>query len=167
MKRAGYLSSLFIGVLLIAMPSSADAQVSVGVGYQAVHLPENWVTSGFNVDVARDVSSKWSAVGEFGLAHEGAGEDVEGFNLYNVGGGIRWNPTRSGPTPFAQALAGVQVSTASIDSDTAFMLQVGGGVHLPINDRWGAVAQVDYRPVFYQEETVNEVRFVIGARWSR
>jgi hypothetical protein len=35
-----------------------------------------------------------------------------------------------------------------------------------VSDRWGFSAQVDYRPVFYSEETIQEVRFVVGVRWS-
>jgi hypothetical protein len=46
------------------------------------------------------------------------------------------------------------------------MLQPGGGIHVPMSDRWGLSAQIDYRPVFYREEVVQEVRFVVGVRWS-
>ena len=152
--------------VLVAMPTPALSQ-SVTVGYQAVHLPENWVSAGFNFDVARDLSSHWDIVGEFGLAHDGGPEEAPGFNLFNIGGGIRWSAKRSGPSPFAQLLAGVQMSRADVDKDTAPMLQPGAGVHIPMGDRWGLSVQADYRPVFYQEETVNEMRFVIGARWTK
>jgi hypothetical protein len=159
---------LLCACALVIAPVSAQSQVSVTAGYQALHLPDNWVTSGFNVDVARDLSGPWSVLGEFGVSMDGGGElDSGGFNIFNIGGGVRWNLRRDGPTPFAQVLAGVQLSRADIDRDTAFMLQPGGGVHVPLNDRWGVSAQVDYRPVFYQEDTVNEFRFVIGARWTR
>jgi hypothetical protein len=153
--------------LLVTMPAPAQSQVNVGVGYQALHLPDNWVTPGFNFDVGANVSGSWSILGEVGIAHSGGGDGSDGFNIWNAGGGVRWSLRRDGPAPFAQLLAGVQVSTSETDSDTAFMLQPGGGVHVPLNDRWGLSAQIDYRPVFYREETVNEVRFVIGARWTR
>ena len=168
MIRTGHLlpSLVMCACVLLITPAPAQSQVSVTVGYQALHLPDNWVRNGFNVDVAPGLVGSWSAVGEFGLAHEGGG-NTEGFDIYNVGGGVRWSPRRDGPTPFAQLLAGVQISTASIDTDTAFMLQPGGGVHIPINERWGVSAQLDYRPVFYREETTQELRFVIGARWTR
>ena len=168
MIRTGYfhLPILLCAGILVMRPAPALSQVSVTAGYQALHLPDNWVTAGFNVDVAPHISGAWSAVGEFSLAHE-AGAEESGFNIYNVGGGVRWSLRRDGPTPFAQLLAGVQISNSETDSDTAFMLQPGGGVHVPINERWGVSAQFDYRPVFYQEDTVNEVRFVIGARWTR
>ena len=169
MNRTGYLHLpiLMCACVVLMTPAPAQSQVSAAVGYQAVHLPDNWVTTGINFDVAGGLSGAWSVVGEFGVAHEGAGEEVSGFNLFNIGGGVRWSLRRDGPAPFAQLLAGVQMSRAEIDKDTAFMLQPGAGVHLPINDQWGVSAQLDYRPVFYQEETVNEVRFVFGARWTR
>jgi len=160
------VSFVMCAFVLVTMPAPAQSQ-SVTVGYQALHLPDNWVTAGVNFDVAKNVSSHWNIVGELGLAHDGGVEGTEGFSIYNFGGGVRWSASRSGPSPFAQVLAGVQASTAAIDTDFAFMLQPGAGVHIPMGDRWGLSAQVDYRPVFYQEETVNEMRFVIGARWTR
>ena len=170
MNRTGHfpVSILMCACVLIITPSPARSQVSATVGYQALHLPDNWVTKGVNFDAARDVSGAWSVVGEFGLVNDGGGgADEVGFNIFNIGGGVRWSLRRDGPAPFAQLVAGVQLSRSETDEDTAFMLQPGGGVHVPINDRWGVSAQFDYRPVFYQEETVNEVRFVIGARWTR
>lgn len=163
------VSVVVCAFVLVAVPTPAQAQWSVAAGYQALHLPDNWVKGGFNVDAAREVSGMWSIVGEFGVAHDtddDAPPDTGGFNIFNFGGGVRWSPRRDGPAPFAQLLAGLQRSTSDTDSDTAFMLQPGGGVHIPLNDQWGVSAQVDYRPVFYREDTVNEVRFVIGARWT-
>jgi hypothetical protein len=170
MKRPAHMlaSVLISAVVLVAMPTPAQSQESVTVGYQALHLPDNWLTSGVNFDVARDVSRSWSVAGEFGVAHDGGDElDSDGFNIFHVGGGVRWSQRRDGPAPFGQLLAGVQISTSGTDTDTAFMLQPGGGVHIPIGDRWGLSAQFDYRPVFYREEVVQEVRFAIGARWTR
>ena len=162
-----HVSILLSSLLLIATPALGEAQVSVSAGYQAVHLPDNWVTAGFNVDVAGAISEPWSIVGEVGLAHDGGGDANNGFDLLNAGGGVRWNLRRDGPAPFVQLLAGLQRSTSDTDKDTAFMVQAGGGVHFPLNDRWGMSAQFDYRPVFYQEDRVNETRFVIGVRWTR
>lgn len=168
MKRTGVVlvSIVMCAFVCVISPTPAAAQTSVTAGYQALHLPDNWVSPGFNVDVARDVVGRLDVVGEFGLAHDGGVEGTDGFNIFNIGGGVRWSPNRSGLAPFAQVLAGVQVSTADIDTDYAFMLQPGAGVHMPINGQFGITAQLDYRPVFYQEETVNEVRFVIGVRWT-
>src|ERR687891_186747 len=61
------LVSVVVSVfVLVAVPTPAQAQWTVAAGYQALHLPDNWVKGGFNVDVARDVSGMWSVVGEFG-----------------------------------------------------------------------------------------------------
>lgn len=168
MNCTGYVpvSILICALVLVAMPTPAQAQWSGAAGYQALHLPDNWVTAGINFDAGREVSGAWSVVGEFGVAWDGGDEsDADGFSIFNVGGGVWWSLRRNGPAPFAQLLAGVQRSTSETDKDTAFMLQPGGGVHIPIAERWGLSAQFDYRPVFYREETVQEVRFVIGARW--
>jgi len=171
MNRTGAIpmSVVMCVLVLMTLPMPALSQTSAAVGYQALHLPENWVPVGVNFDVAREVSGNWSIVGEFGVANEGGDSelDFDGYNIFNIGGGVRWSLEREGPVPFAQLLAGVQLSRAETDRDTAFMLQPGAGVHLPLNDRWGLSAQFDYRPVFYREETTQEVRFVIGARWTR
>ena len=51
-------------------------------------------------------------------------------------------------------------------SDTALMLQPGVGVAIPFAGPWGAVAQVDYRRVFFKEAAENEYRFYLGLRVS-
>lgn len=155
--------------LLSASAATAQAPWSVSAGYQAVHLPDNWAAAGVNFDVAFDRTDALSFVGEFGLAHDGDDEvtaDAHDFNLFNLGGGARWSHRGLAVVPFVQLLAGIQISTSDSDSDTAFMLQPGGGVVVPISDRWGASAQFDYRPVFYTEDVVQEFRFVAGVRWS-
>lgn len=155
-------------ILTAASPAAAQNPTSVSIGYQAVHLPDTWVPVGVNADVAVRRTDAWSILGEFGVAREG-GEDItdsDGFNIFNIGGGVRWSAAGAGASPFVQLVAGVQLSRSETDADTAFMLQPGAGIHLPVNDSFGFSAQVDYRPVFYREETVQEFRFVVGARWS-
>ena len=161
--RAGFLLVL---MLCAAGSATAQTRMSATIGYQALHLPDTWAPLGVNFDVAYHRSDAWSILGEFGLAHEGGEDGADGFTIYNLGGGARWNGAGDRIRPFAQVLAGVQISTGETDSDTAFMLQPGAGIHMPVSDRVGITAQVDYRPVFYREETVNEFRFVVGARFS-
>jgi hypothetical protein len=153
------------------MPTLAAAQTraDVAVGYQTLHLPDTWVPAGVNFDVGIHRTERWSILGEFGVAHEGGDESTlgsKGYNIFNLGGGTRWIASGDGITPFVQLLAGIQISTSETDSDTAFMLQPAAGIHFPVSDRFGLSAQVDYRPVFYREELVQEFRFVLGARWS-
>jgi hypothetical protein len=165
--RVWSAAALLLTTAFVASP--AAAQPSIAVGYQALHLPDTWAPVGVNFDVAFPRSGSWSILGEFGIAHQGeddSASDAGGFNIFNVGGGARWTPGGDGITPFVQLVAGLQISTSETDSDTAFMLQPGAGLHVPIAARFGASAQVDYRPVFYREDVVQEFRFVVGARWS-
>jgi hypothetical protein len=170
MMRSRLWSAAALVLVIVFGPDPAAAQTgtSVTIGYQALHLPDTWVPVGVNFDVAFPRTESWSILGEFGIAHEG-GDDVsdsDGFNVFNLGGGARWSGAGDRITPFVQLVAGIQISTSETDSDTAFMLQPGAGIHFPIAERFGVSAQVDYRPVFYREETVQEFRFVVGARWS-
>jgi hypothetical protein len=161
-----FVSVLF---LIVASPAAAQPGWSVSTGYQALHLPDTWAPAGINVDVAVDRTDAWSILGEFGVVHDGddAGAvDPHDFNVYNVGGGARWSHRRAAIVPFVQLIGGIQMSRSDSDSDTAFMLQPGAGVYVPVGERWGVSAQGDYRPVFYREDMVNEIRFVLGVRWS-
>jgi hypothetical protein len=155
--------------LIVVPPAAAQPHWSVSTGYQALHLVDNWVLLGVNFDVAVGRSETWNILGEFGVVHE-SDDDSAGnpdFNIFNFGGGARWSPRRGGIEPFVQVIAGVQVSTSQTDTDYTFMLQPGGGIHVPVSDRWGLSAQVDYRPVFYRNDTIQEVRLAVGVRWSR
>lgn len=154
--------------LIVTPPAAAQPRLSVSMGYQALHLPDTWAPVGVNFDVAVNRFESWSILGEFGVVHDGddpSSADPRDFNIFNVGGGARWSHKGAAIRPFVQMIGGIQVSTSDTDSDTAFMLQPGGGIHVPISERWGLSAQIDYRPVFYREEVVQEVRFVAGVRW--
>lgn len=170
MMRSRLWSAVALLLIIASVPTPAAAQTgtSVAVGYQALHLPDTWAPVGVNLDVAFPRTDAWSILGEFGIAHEGGDDasDADGFNIFNIGAGARWTPGGDGLTPFVQVVAGIQMSRSETDADTAFMLQPGAGVHFPIAERLGASAQVDYRPVFYREETVQEFRFVVAVRWS-
>ena len=169
LPRVFALSFAFLVFLVAAAPASAQPRLSVGAGYQAVHLPDTWAAAGFNLDVAFERSDAWSVLGEFGIAHDGddATElEPHDFNLFNVGGGVRWTHRGVAVMPFVQLIAGVQVSDSDTDTDTAFMLQPGAGLVVPLSDRLAVTGQIDYRPVFYRENLVNEFRIVAGIRYS-
>ena len=166
-KVSVWLASFLL--ISIVSPAVAQPRLSVTAGYQALHLPDTWAPAGVNVDVAVPRSETWSILGEFGVVHDGddaSAPDPHDFNIYNLGGGVRWNHLGAAVVPFVQLIAGVQISTSDSDTDTAFMFQPGAGIHVPLSDQWGASAQIDYRPVFYREEIVQEFRFVAGVRWS-
>jgi hypothetical protein len=64
MTRTKTGTTIWILLLLVfGFAGSAHAQLpSVGVGYQALHLPDNWVNAGFNVDVAGAINEQLSIV---------------------------------------------------------------------------------------------------------
>lgn len=117
---------------------------SLSVGYQALHLPNNWVNAGFNFVIAVPVRDRVDIVAEFGVAHQGSsGSDPVTANIFHFAAGPRWSWPGMRAVPFVQILAGGEVTSADIpvagggtreDSDGAFMLQPGAGVYLPFSD---------------------------------
>ena len=155
---------------VIGLPVDARAQSSgFAIGYQALHVPDEWMPVGFNVDVATPMRSNVSFVGEFGFTR---GDDFDeggaSVKIANLGAGPRWTLSTPGEVAaYVQVLAGVEITSADFvtgreDSDTAFLLQPGIGGRVPMGDRVGLIAQGDWRPVFFSEETDNQFRFVIG-----
>jgi hypothetical protein len=49
-------------------------------------------------------------------------------------------------------------------SGTNPLVQFGGGVAVPINDKTSFVGQADYRRIFTEGEGTNTIRFVAGVR---
>jgi hypothetical protein len=178
MKQLPIATTFWILVVVIfGFAGEGQAQTpSLGVGYQALHLPDNWVTAGFNLDGAASVTEQLSIVGEFGLSHESApGSGTGQATLYHFGAGPRWSWPGRQVRPYVQAIAGAEVTAAEIssggggtteDSDTAFMLQPGAGVYVPVGIRWGAFAQADIRWVFFEGDADNQARLVFGVRFA-
>jgi len=170
------------GALLI-VPRSASAQGwSLDLGYQFQRLSfEPKTTSfplGFAIGGEVPIRHPWSIVGHFDWSHRTReeNESENEVNLTSVAGGIRWTRTMGGATPFVHGLFGAMHSTAeskvgetdaAAGSDTDPMLQVGGGVAVPISGALKGVAQADYRRIFHgQGGGVNAIRLVVGGRWS-
>jgi len=91
--------------------------------------------------------------------------------LHSYGGGIRISSTRNPKvTPFGQVIVGGATASAEgEESTTAFTLTAGGGVNVPVNDRWGVRAQADYRGIFFEEEDgdrVDAARVVVGVYFA-
>jgi hypothetical protein len=169
--------TIWIGCFLLVAAGTASAQTpSVSAGYQLLHLPDNWINAGFNLDVAAPVTEQLSIIGEFGLAHQGeSGSDPVRSTTYHFGAGPRWSWSAPSVTPFVQVLAGAEVAAADIptvggvtreETESAFMLQAGGGVYVPVGPRWGVVGQADYRPVFFEGDTDNQFRVVVSVRFA-
>ena len=161
--------------------TASPPPLSVGVGYQLLHIPDETFPFGLNFDVAAPLTASTTVVGEFGFATDDQTEAGVSGNLkfYNLGAGPRWS-IRALPTghraiePFAQILVGAVRTDADLtlngasfhDGDWAFMLQPGVGVSVPIAPAFGAFGQVDYRRSFFSPSE-NEFRFLFGVRVQR
>ena len=160
---------------------AAPPRLSVGVGYQLLHIPDETFPFGLNFDIAAPIAGSTSVVGEFGFATDNQTEAGVGGNLkfYNLGAGPRWS-MRALATghraiePFAQILVGAVRTDADLtlngttfnNGDWAFMLQPGVGVSVPIAPSFGAFGQLDYRRSFFSPSE-NEFRFLFGVRVQR
>jgi hypothetical protein len=95
-------------------------------------------------------------------------------NFTAFAGGARWSGRGNpGATPFAEALFGAMRTSGNANvagvsvgsgSETDPMLQIGGGVSVPVAGGLGVFGQFDYRRVFAEDGHVNGLRFVAGVR---
>ena len=177
LMRTATARTILTGLFLLVRASVASAQPpTVSAGYQLLHLPDNWINAGFSLDVGAPVTEQLSVVGEFGLAHQGeSGTDPVRSTTYHFGAGPRWSWPGPSITTFVQVLGGAEVAAADIpttgggtreETEAAFMLQAGGGVYVPVGPRWGVVGQADYRPVFFEGDTDNQFRVLVGVRFA-
>ena len=177
-----------IAVVLIASAVPASAQ-NVSFGYQFQHLsvgggqqvdiPGFDMPVGFNVDAGLPVGSGVSIVGQYDYSRKSESEVVFGtsvhgtINVSTFGGGLRWSAPLPNLAPFVDVLfggthfsangnvAGVEIASGS---ETDPMLQIGGGVAVPLSGILSVLGQFDYRRVFTDEEGTNSIRFVAGIR---
>jgi hypothetical protein len=142
---------------------------------------------GFNFDVAGPITDSLDIVGQVDWSRRHQGFDIFGqdfdlsMNFLSFAGGVRWS-ARENPsvTPYVHGLFGVMRSSLGCDvpafdcddlfdeddlSSTDPMLQIGGGVAIPVGG-WAAIGQLDYRRIFGDGEGVNGFRIVIGARFG-
>lgn len=180
-------------IALAAIPASAQ-ELTLGYQWQNLSSDDDEdlgfdccnAPLGFNVDVAGPISPSLDIVGQVDWSRWNKSEVIFGTsadftaNFTTFGGGLRWsNRTNPGATPFVQALFGVMRSSFSCEvagfdcedlvgddtSETDPMLQIGGGVAIPLGG-WSAVGQVDYRRIFVEDAGVNGFRVVVGARFG-
>jgi opacity protein-like surface antigen len=170
------LMTAFVAVVLpFVTASPAAAQEPAGelsVGYQFTHagggddegvnFPLGWY-----VDFAKSIRPMFQVVGEVSGAHKSEGdefEDVSGnvsLNLLTFMGGVRV-ASHNNPkvTPFGQVLFGAARTTASAeasaggasisfdDSESAFAMQIGGGVNAMVTPKVGVRVGVNYLRLF-------------------
>ena len=146
-------------ILFSLAPRAASAQVAqatppweVAAGYQSLDDPLDRVTlRGWMLDATLRLTPWLSAVGETGAAARTI-LDVE-IRQFAVLGGARAT-ARIGPfAEFVQLTAGIARSGSTVfgesSSDTAFALQPGGGVDIPLGrgSRFAARLQIDRRAI--------------------
>jgi hypothetical protein len=138
-------------------------------GYQFLHVPDQTLPFGLNLDGAWNGSKSLGIAGEVGWTTDSeAGTRV---HVWNIGAGPRFNARPMGGKvwPFAQVFAGIVNARGGGVSDTHFMVQPGGGVNVSAGDGWGVVLQGDYRRMFLDEDKFgesgqNQFRFFAGIR---
>jgi hypothetical protein len=179
-RFVGVVAVVGVGLLASALPVSAQ---NVSFGYQYQHLSSGGdginMPGGFNVDVGVPIGSGVAIVGQFDWSRKSESEVVLGtsvdaaFNVSTYGGGVRWTGHTPSLSPFVDVLfgathfsgggnvAGIQVASGS-ENDA--MLQLGGGVAVPLTPMVSAVGQFDYRRIFTDVEGTNSIRFVAGIR---
>jgi hypothetical protein len=171
-----------IGVVLAASVVPAAAQ-NVSFGYQYQHLSGPFdglnMPVGFNVDVGVPIAPGVAIVGQYDYSRKSESEVIVGtsvdaaVNVSTFGGGVRWTGHAPSASPFIDVLFGAThfsggANVAGIQavggSETDAMLQLGGGVAIPLTPMVSAVGQFDYRRMFTEDEGTNSIRFVVGIR---
>src|SRR5439155_17793999 len=167
---------ILAGLALVCAAGPARAQTpraTFSAGYELLRIPDETFPAGVNADIAVPIDRIWSVMGEIGFAHDNTNPIANSnISLTNFGGGVRVGGVTAGP--FVQLVAGGVHTSANLGasgvivkaSDTAFMVQPGVGVAVPVNETIGVVAQGDYRRAFFKQEAENEYRLYLGVRVS-
>jgi hypothetical protein len=161
-------------LLLTGLPALGSGQVrrqqKIGVGYSflretgssAARYPTGWV-----LDVATAPAPVISGVGEVSAHYRTPAGGVR-QTLSSYQGGLRLTPMTGSLIGFVQVLAGLERYAEPGFSEHGFAVQPGGGVEIPVGDRYAIRGQVDYRFVRVGARsgvaatTFNELRAVIG-----
>jgi len=174
---------VIVSALGFAAPAAAQTpKAELQLAYQALHVPEDWLTRGVNFDLAFNLNPVVGIVFEVGGASESASESgvSASINATNLGGGMRFSSRSSGKvTPYAQIIVGGvrgQFKLASGGADLnlhawKFMLQPGAGVNVKVGSAFGIFGAADYRRLFLDEATdgasgENEFRLLAGVRFD-
>lgn len=158
-----------------AAQAPPDPPLDMSVGYQAMHIPGQTYPFGVSLDISGALTDTIRIVGEVGVSVATQTTSSYGsgtLTLYQYAAGPRFMVTASRVRLFAQALAGgvrthADLTTTSgspfIDGDSAFMLQPGGGVIVPLTGNCALIASADYQRVFFKEYGGdNETRAFLG-----
>lgn len=183
MNRKGMLIVFAMSVALGLGVAPAYAQ-DVTLGYQVQRFSADGESEtaalGFSGDIAVPLQERIGIVGSIDWSRHSDSVDILDLsatsNYFAFAGGVRYSATPAGTIrPYVQALAGImrssfdaEVGGTSIDdgSSTDFMLQLGGGVSVPVSGNISGVGQIDYRRIFAEDIGVNGLRFLFGVRLS-
>ena len=171
-------AALAVVVLGASSPAAAQnaAKLQVSGGYQYNRLiPSGCTGSDCNInangwygDVAGEIRPMLSWVGVVDGVYKK--EHGEWLKVHSYGGGIRISSKKNPKViPFGQVTVGGGTVSGEGDSTTAFALTAGGGVNVPVNDKWGIRAQADYRGIFFKEEDgdrMDAARVVAGVYFA-
>jgi hypothetical protein len=152
-----------------------DPPLDMSVGYQATHVPGQTYPLGVSLDISGALTGMIRIVGEVGVSVATQTTSSYGrgtLTLYHYAAGPRVTAGAKRVRLFAQVLAGgarthADLTTASgspfIDGDSAFMLQPGGGIIVPLPGNCAVIASVGYRRVFFKDYGGdNETRAFLG-----
>jgi hypothetical protein len=180
-KRTLVVLTLF-AALAFAAPAGAQ-DLSLGYQMQRFSSEGDSMNAPFGVSLSLAGSGPLTLVGQVDWSRKHEAESVLGTsvdataNFAAFAGGFRMqSQDRRSASPFFDILFGVMRSSGSANvagekidggSETDKMLQLGGGVSVPMGGAVGFFGQLDYRRIFAEADThVNVLRFVAGVRLS-
>jgi hypothetical protein len=159
-----------------ATPAAAADGISVDAAYQFLWSSSNGsstsIPAGFAAGVAIPLSSPWSIVGDFGWSRKS--DTGVTSTATSIGGGLRYLPmTMSTFRPYAQAVVGVEMDKASVDSgsisvsvtNTNLMIQPGVGGMFGVGSLQ-AFVEGDYRRVQASGAAANDLVLRGGLVWT-
>lgn len=177
------MRALICLALVAAGASGATAQtrpdppLDLSVGYQVLHIPGQTYPLGISLEMSGALTRTVRIVAEAGVAIARRTTSSYGtgtLTLYDYGAGPRVTARTGRVRVYGQLLGGgvrthADLSTASgapfIEGDSAFMLQPGAGVIVPLTRKIAAVGAVNYQRVFFKAYGGdNETRLFVGLR---
>jgi hypothetical protein len=180
-SKRSLVALTIVAAAAFAVPARAQ-DLSFGYQTQRFSSEGDTLNAPFGVSLSVAGSGPLTLVGQFDWSRKHESQTVLGTsvdataNFTAFAGGIRMsgNDPHS-PTPFIDVLFGAMRSSGSVNvagekidggSETDKMLQLGGGVSVPMGSALGIFGQLDYRRIFATDSHVNVVRFVAGVRLS-
>lgn len=157
---------LMLVVLFVLASASTWAQESfpkaeVFGGFSAMSFGgagDRWNPLGFQASVAGNFHKNFGIVGDFG------GQYKDGAHVYEFMGGPRFTARMKKANAFAHVLFGGLTEGDGDNSDSAFVMGIGGGVDVNVHERFAVrVIQFDWIPGHDRGNWFNDqIRFGFG-----